>query len=174
MLSGFLNIKFLVAIIQTPLEDMQALAAYADNYKGSVHYLPVITKAKNYSIGERVSKCGHKSCDPFFLSEDSEHFGILFDSLVVGQWVGGIDSRNMGGRKVGKYENESALYNINEMKFAWKKDPNTFLWQPSLDDHLLVMIHIHSKSLSSFSSDRPDYPKDDYDVETIYKTLLPN
>jgi len=165
---------FLVSIIHTPLEDMQSLAAYADTYKGMVHYLPVITQDKNYFIRQRRSKVGHTSNDPYFLSEDSDHFGFLFDSLVVGQWVGGIDSRNVGGTKVAKYENESALYNIHEMELTWKKDPNTFLWQPHLDKLLLVMIHVHSKSLVSFSSDRPDYPKDDYDVMTVYKKLLPN
>lgn len=165
---------FLVSIIQTPLEDMQSLAAYADTYKGAVHYLPVITHDRNYFIRDRSSKAGHTSKDPYFLSEDSDHFGFLFDSLVVGQWVGGIDSRNVGGNKIAKYENESALYNINEMNFAWKKDPNTFLWQPHLDNRLLIMIHVHSKSLVSFSSDRPDYPKDDYDVDSVYKKLLPN
>jgi hypothetical protein len=165
---------FIVGIIQTPLEDMQALAAYANTCEDKIHYLPVITNVKNYLVKQRQSKCGHNSSDPYYLSEDSEHFGIVFDSLVVGQWVGGIDSRNTGGVKISNYENESALYNINEMKFQWKKSPLNFLWQPFLDDRVLATIHVHSKSLVSFMSDRPDYPKDDYNVQEIYKTLLPN
>lgn len=165
---------FIISIIRTSLEDMQALATYADRNPGNVHYLPVITDKINYSIQNRKSKCGHISKDPYYLSEDSESVGILFDSLVVGQWVGGIDSRNMGGRKISQYENESALYSIKEMKFEWKKSPLNFLWQPMLDGIPLATIHVHSKSLQSFLSDRPDYPKDDYDVEDIYKRLLKN
>lgn len=165
---------FLVAIIQTPLEDMQALAAYANANPTMVHYLPVITEKRNKSIPERTSNCGHRSNDTYYLSEDSEHFGLVFDSLVVGQWVGGIDSRNTGGTKITKYENESALYSINEMPFQWKKNPETFLWQPFLDGRLLATIHVHSKSLVSFRSDRPDYPKDDYDVGEVNQTLLQN
>jgi hypothetical protein len=99
---------------------------------------------------------------------------MLFDSLCVGQWVGGIDSRNTGGHKVARYENESALYNINEMSFEWKKNPENFLWQPILDGYVLATIHVHSKALRCFMSDRPDYPKDDYDVGAINKGLLPN
>ena len=129
---------------------------------------------RNRTIANRKSKCGHTSKNPWYLSEDSEVFETLFDSLVVGQWVGGIDSRNTGGTKVTNYENESALYSIKEMPFHWKKNKNTFLWQPLLDGRILATVHVHSKALDCFLSDRPDYPKDDYEVNKIYNTLLPN
>lgn len=166
--------QFLISILHMNLEDMQALALYANTYKDKINYLPVITEARNRSIPRRISKCGHSSKDPFYLSQDSEQIDMLFDSAVVGQWVGGIDSRNTGGVKISKYENESALYTITEMKFQWKKDIETFLWQPFLDEKLLATIHVHSKALASFRSDRPDYPKDDYDVMTVNQTLLRN
>ena len=165
---------FLIQILQTPLEDMQSLALYATRFVDKMCYFPVITEARNRSIPNRRSTCGHTSQDPFYLSQGSEEIGVLFDSLVVGQWVGGIDSRNTGGTKITKYENESALYSINEMKFQWKKDIETFLWQPFLDGRLLATIHVHSKALASFLSDRPDYPKDDYDVNAVNQTLLQN
>ena len=166
--------KFLVEIIETPLEDMQALAEYANKYPIRVNSLPVLTTEMNFDIRDRRSKCGHTVRDPLFLSLNFNDFGFLFDSLVVGQWVGGIDSRNMGGKKVSQYENESAVYTIHELGFSWKKDPNTFLWKPYCKTVPLVMIHVHSKSLASFMSDRPDYPKDDYDVSAVYRSLLPN
>ena len=165
---------FLLEIINTPLEDMQSLAAYAVEYNDRMHYFPVITELRNRTIANRKSKCGHTSKNPWYLSEDSEVFETLFDSLVVGQWVGGIDSRNTGGTKVTNYENESALYSIKEKPFHWKKNKNTFLWQPLLDGRILATVHVHSKALDCFLSDRPDYPKDDYEVNKIYNTLLPN
>lgn len=165
---------FLLEIIHTPLEDMQSLAAYALEYKDRVQYFPVITELRNRTIANRTSKSGHTSKNPWYLSEDSEVFENLFDSLVVGQWVGGIDSRNTGGTKVSNYENESALYLIKEMPFHWKKNKKTFLWQPLLDGRILATVHVHSKALECFLSDRPDYPKDDYKVNELYKTLLPN
>lgn len=165
--------NFLISIIHTPLEDMQSLAAYADN-SGAMKYFPVITEERNRSIKKRISTQGHSSENPFYLSDEFERFNMLFDSLTVGQWVGGIDSRNTGGHKIAKYENESALYNINEMSLNWKKDPETFLWQPFLDGVLLATIHVHSKALSCFISDRSDYPKDDYDVAAVNSGLLPN
>jgi len=164
---------FLINFIHSPLEDMQSLAAYADN-SGAIKYFPVITDERNKSIQDRKSKQGHTSKDPFYLSDEFGRFNMLFDSASVGQWVGGIDSRNTGGYKIEKYENESALYNINEMSFTWKRNPDNFLWQPYLDGCLLATIHVHSKALKCFMSDRPDFPKDDYDVKEINSGLLPN
>ena len=165
--------NFLISIINTPLDDMQILAAYADD-SGAMSYFPVISDDRNESIPQRRSKQGHTSECPFYLSDEFRRFNMLFDSASVGQWVGGIDSRNTGGHKITQYENESALYNINEMSFEWKKNPENFLWQPILDGYVLATIHVHSKALSSFMSDRSDYPKDDYDVVEINKGLLPN
>jgi hypothetical protein len=165
--------NFLLSIIQSPLEDMQSLAAYAD-HSGAMKYFPVITEERNRSIKKRTSTQGHTSENPFYLSDEFSRFNMLFDSLTVGQWVGGIDSRNTGGHRVARYENESALYNINEMSFTWKKNPETFLWQPYLDGILLATIHVHCKALSCFMSDRPDFPKDDYDVKEVNGGLLPN
>ena len=165
--------NFLCSIIDSHLEDMQSLAAYADHTK-AMKYFPVITEERNRSIKKRTSTQGHTSENPFYLSDEFRRFNMLFDSLTVGQWVGGIDSRNTGGNKIARYENESALYNINEMSFTWKKDTESFLWQPFLDGCLLATIHVHSKALSCFMSDRSDYPKDDYDVVRINKGLLPN
>jgi len=165
--------NFIINIIDTPLEDMQTLAAYADHSK-AINYFPVITEQRNKSILHRTSSKGHSTSNPYYLSEDFNKFQVLFDSLSVGQWVGGIDSRNTGGQKIGKYINESALYSINEMSFTWKKNRETFLWQPILDGHILATIHVHSKALMCFLSDRADYPKDDYNVREVNQGLLPN
>jgi hypothetical protein len=165
---------FLLSILKGPLEDMQSLAAYADSFPEKVHYFPVISKERNKDGASRSSIVGHSTSSPEYLSEDSEHFQCLFDSLVVGQWVGGIDSRNVGGRKITRYENESALYRIKEMTFQWKKSPENFLWMPVLDGLPLCTIHMHSKALNSFLSDRPSCPCDDYDVLQVNSGLLSN
>ena len=164
---------FILKIIKSPLEDMQSLATYADIHPNNVHYFPVITETRNRTIPSRKSISGHTTSDPKYLSEDSEYFDMLFDSLVIGQWVSGVDSRNIGGTKITHYMNESALYQIDEMKFEWKKSLQTYLWIPILDGLQVCTIHMHSKALKSFLSDRSDYPCDDYNVSDIHKGLLP-
>jgi hypothetical protein len=165
---------FLTSIIKTPLEDMQSLAQYANSNPEKVHYFPAITEKRKNSILNRKSKTGHTSQNSQYLSEDSEYFNCLFDSLVVGQWIGGIDPRNIKGNKLSNYENESALYSIKEMTFVWKKSKENNLWIPMLDGRPLCTIHMHCKALRSFLSDRPDYPQDDYNVVEITEGLLAN
>jgi hypothetical protein len=164
--------RFLVEILSTPFEDMQSLAFYKMKYPDLVHMLPVISEERRKSIPDRKPKGGGSFPDPWYLSQDSEHFGCLFDSLVVGQWLGGVDPRNSHGHKVSRYENEGALYSMKEMPFEWRKEDG--LWKPYLDTRPLITIHCHSKALFSFLSDRDSMPTDDYDVAEIHKTLLPN
>jgi hypothetical protein len=163
---------FMTCLLGLNYEDMQSLSLYSRIFE--VHYLPVITEERNRANPNRRSQVGDTSKDPFFLSEDSEHFGCLFDSLVVGQFLGGIDPRNTGGHKYVHYENEGALYRIREMDFQWKKDTILGLWQPWLDNRPLVTIHMHSKALNCFLSDRTDCPSPDYQVDSLYRSLLPN
>lgn len=167
---GDFNI-YVTSVLKTQRTDMQCLADYADSEPGAIHYLPVLTEARNRSIPERVSKTGHRTSSAFYLSEDSEYFEVLFDSLVVGQWLGGVDLRNTGGQKISKFENESALYSLSELGLSWE---HSTLWRPILDGRPLATIHVHSKALRCFLSDRPECPTDDYDPVEISSGLLKN
>ena len=162
---------FLASINDLPLEDMQSLRLFARLFP--MNYFPVLTESRNRDKSQRRSLSGHTAADTFFLSQDSEHFGILFDSLVAGQWLGGIDPRNTGNRKITRYANESALYQFTEMSFAWEKY-NGRLWRPVMDGRPLMTVHMHSKALHCFLSDRAEMPTDDYDVGAVFKSLLPN
>lgn len=161
---------FFAAVAAMPYEDMQTLALYSKIFP--THFFPVLTEARNHSVPSRRSQQGNTSPSTHFLSEDSEALGVLFDSLVVGQWVGGIDSRNTGGRKIVNYENEGALYSIREMPFEWQNIDGR--WRPILDNRLLFTIHVHSKALSCFLSDRVAPPSADYDVSAVNAGLLAN
>jgi hypothetical protein len=161
---------FFAAMAALPYEDMQTLALYAKLFP--VQHFPVITEQRNRAIPCRKSREGHTTPNQFFLSQHSEELGALFDSLVVGQWIGGIDSRNTGGAKIVNYENEGALYSIREMPFEWRAEGTH--WRPFLDGRPLFTIHMHSKALSSFLSDRTSKPTGDYDVAVINAGLLPN
>ncbi len=164
--------ELLTGLNGLPYEDMQALAMYSHLFEA--HMLPVITEARRKTIPIRTSFVGHSEVEPAYLSEDSEHFGVLFDSLVVGQWIGGIDPRNSRGQESVGYLNESALYSMREMPFEWVCGGTNKLWQPMLDERPLVMIHMHSKALHSFLSDRETVPKADYAIQEVYASLLPN
>jgi hypothetical protein len=162
---------FFAAMAAQPQEDMQTLSLYAKLFP--VQHFPVITEQRNRANPCRKSREGHTATNTSFLSQHSEELGTLFDSLVVGQWIGGIDSRNTGGAKIVNYENEGALYSIREMSFEWRRE-GTQQWRPYLDGRPLFTIHVHSKALSCFLSDRTGPPTCDYDVAAINAGLLPN
>jgi hypothetical protein len=164
--------KFIVEKIDSGLEDMQLLAAYGNAHPTLVSALPVITEERNRSICPRRSFMGHVDENPTYLSEDSEYFEVLFDSLCVGQFLGGIDLRNTGGHKVKDHINIGALYSVAEMPFRWIKIDTK--WAPVLDGRPLVCIHVHSKALKNFLSDRLQVPCDDYNVTDIMNQLVQN
>jgi len=164
--------QFLVSIMDSGLEDMQSLVAYEKKYPTRVHYLPVLSEETTFRKPNRRSLEGHTTQNPSFLCEDASLFGCLFDSLAVGQWISGVDPRNTGGHKYTRYPNEGSLYTVEEVGLEWVQIESK--WVPILDGMLLLTIHIHSKALSHFLSDRITCPADDYEVDDILKGLVPN
>jgi len=161
---------YIACMLQSKLSDMELLHVYGEFYPERVSYLPVISHKRNATKFIRKSSDGqHSMAAPLFLSSGYEVLGGLFDSAVVGQWVGGVDPRNTGGADSIHYVNESALYSMREMPFEWKKVGG--LWQPHLDASPLITIHVHSKALECLLSDRPEMPCADYDPTALLKSL---
>jgi len=145
-------------IVGKPEDDMTLLCSYGTTYPDRVKYFPVLTPARNASIPARKSLDGnHYAQQPDYLSQGFEQLSVLFDSAVIGQFIGGIDSRNTGGILSASYDNEAALYLAGEMSFEWIEING--LWIPILDTYPLVTIHMHSKFLQTFLSDNPKYPR---------------
>lgn len=163
---------FLTANATMDLSDMQLLCLYVSTQRHCCAYLPVITEARRRSIPVRTSIVGRQSRDCSYLSDSADAFGCLFDSAVIGQYVAGIDPRNTGGKKVSQYENESALYSAKEMPIEWRQEGG--LWRPYVDGQLQATIHMHSKALKWFRSDRPGPPIDDWTPADVLPTLVAN
>ena len=158
----------IMQMIKSDLEDMQLLALYASRYSEKVSFLPVIPPTTT----PRISLQGHMSANPSFLWAGASELGVLFDSLVIGQWVGGVDPRNSNGIPSLKFENEGALYSMKEYDFSWERCNG--LWRPIMAGTPVATIHMHSKALYCFLSDRCDEPVGDYNIDTLLKSLLPN
>lgn len=167
--------EFIACTQQNSYSDMDLLDIYSELYPTRVNYLPVISHRRNMTKFTRKSQDGHHGPmpSPIFLSSGHDILKCLFDSAVVGQWVGGIDTRNTADKGVfitDAYENEGALYSMKEMPFEWKKINN--LWVPYLDSEPLATIHVHSKALECFLSDRADVPRADYDPVKLHNVLV--
>ena len=110
--------------------DMMALAKFKNN-NPDVGNLPIVT---NY-------------CDPIhtMYSMDADVFHCLFDGAAIGQYVGGVDPRNIAGDTTG-FINETAVVKCDKMTFEWRNN------KPFLNGLPLVNLHIHSKDLNRWHS----------------------
>jgi hypothetical protein len=152
--------------------DIQFLAKVWNEYPTLVRALPVLPEG--FVNGPRISPNGCITCEnPIFLQTDAKEIQVLFDSAVIGHAIGGIDPRNTPGSKIGSYVNESALYTFEELGFHWKKNRTSRLWTPYAGPMPIATIHMHSKALSCFLSDRYEYPKADWEIDDILPYLLP-
>ena len=84
------------------------------------------------------------------------YFNSLFDAAAIGQYVGGIDSRNIKGKNFeDKFVNESCIFNVSDFVIHWKVD-NYGRSQPFLyfQESLIRInnLHIHSKLLYKYKS----------------------
>lgn len=141
-------------------DDMVALKEFAD--AATVHYLPCLPEC----CVERGSPVG-------FLGEEQKYLDVVFDSLVVGQYVTGVDVRNTGGVKMSGYVQEKAYYKFNDIPFSWKQDEKD-RWFPVFGGVRLATIHVHSKATKCFMSCVKDEPTDNYCPLLLLKKLQPN
>jgi hypothetical protein len=87
-------------------------------------------------------------------------FHSVFDAAAIGQYLGGIDSRNMKfnffkrilKRKV-KFVNESAVYDVSKFSYYWEKDQlgRKIPYLNYRGENVKINnLHIHSKELKDF------------------------
>jgi len=98
-------------------------------------------------------------------SEDNQYnthfdaFHSIFDAAAIGQYLGGVDPRNIPSDSRG-FVNETCVVQYSNYKFMWKFNVALQLYQPYIIiDEVSVPIcnlHIHSKCLRDFSSVRPN------------------
>jgi hypothetical protein len=83
-------------------------------------------------------------------------FSAIFDAAAMGQYLGGVDNRNIDGDTRG-FINETCVIKYNNYKFYWIKSNN--LYKPYILINLklipIINLHIHSKLLQYFLSDNP-------------------
>jgi hypothetical protein len=130
------DLKQLLTFINSNLSegknDMQTLSDYRNTYPEDVGCLPII-----YNYAEPI--------DTIF-KEHAELFGVLFDGACVGQYIGGVDPRNIPGNTTG-FINETTVFRCDRAKVTWSLGK-----VPYLNGMKLVNLHIHSKELHRWTN----------------------
>jgi len=160
LLNGFIAIN-----CNAGLTDMRLLSVFRKVYPDQIESLPQISTAIYNRKPKRKSIRGIEAeGSTAYLANKFDELGeYIFDSLAIGQYLGGVDPRNTNGICVIEYLNESAFYTIEEFGgFVWKQDDKKRWYLETAAGHRIINIHVHSKRLSHFLSNRLEQPKCDY------------
>ena len=94
----------------------------------------------------------YHDADHQFVSKNFHQFQYIFDAAAIGQYLGGVDPRNIPGNTIG-FVNETCIIKYNEYSFTWKDVDNISRPFIHIKDDCVVPIfnlHIHSKALEKF------------------------
>lgn len=88
-----------------------------------------------------------------FVTRGYEDFHMIFDAAAIGQYLGGVDPRNIPGNTRG-FVNETCIIKYDQYNFIWKmidhiKRPFIVITD-STGNIPIFNLHIHSKALEHF------------------------
>jgi hypothetical protein len=86
-----------------------------------------------------------------FITKNFDKFNIIFDAAAIGQYLGGVDPRNISGDTTG-FINETCIIKYNNYKFFWEEKDDIKRPYLILNDELIPIfnLHIHCKNLIKF------------------------
>jgi hypothetical protein len=101
--------------------------------------------------------------DKKYLYNNSNKFNMVFDARCVGQYIGGVDPRNISGDTRG-FINTDCIFNVLKVNVKipekWKC-PNTndvgISDIPQVCEVPICNLHIHSKDLKSYLLQKPTH-----------------
>lgn len=89
-----------------------------------------------------------KNGEERFVCQNYEAFSMIFDAAAMGQYLGGVDPRNIAGDTRG-FVNETCVIKYNSYLFEWKEG-KPFLIIQGTHRIPIFNLHIHSKNLAEF------------------------
>lgn len=136
------NIYLLEKIIdnyQYDKDDMKNLALFYNNNKNLCISLPIINNNTKYNTNTIYNELYYQ-------------YKSIFDGAAIGQYIGGVDPRNIKGNTIG-FINETCNIKYNNFKFQLTKYGDNYLPNIIIDNKLIPInnLHIHSKNLINFT-----------------------
>jgi hypothetical protein len=121
-------------------DDMENLAIFYNRHRDIVNTFPIIDN----------------SVQPSIYNKEFERFHSIFDAAAMGQYLGGVDPRNIPGDTTG-FVNETCIIKYNNYQFKWLKKEGHYVPHILINNNWILVnnLHIHSKRLKEFSMDNP-------------------
>jgi hypothetical protein len=116
--------------------DMKNCALFYKNNKDIVKTFPI--------IDDSIDKC--------IYNENYKEFSSIFDAAAIGQYLGGVDPRNIP-RDTRGFVNETCVIKYNKYNFKWLKKNDYEIPFIEINKKLIPInnLHIHCKNLKKFS-----------------------
>lgn len=136
------NVDVLKSILDTfsnSKNDMQNFGLYYKHNTDQCVTLPIIKQNSQYNVSD-------------LYNQHYNEFEGIFDAAAMGQYLGGVDPRNIKGDSKG-FVNETCKIKYNSYKFVFHSNENGFKLPYIVVDNQEVPIftlHIHSKNLKDF------------------------
>tara|TARA_B100001093_G_scaffold250134_1_gene239635 strand:- start:17916 stop:18800 length:885 start_codon:yes stop_codon:yes gene_type:complete len=94
------------------------------------------------------------------LSINYSLFQGIFDAAAIGQYLGGVDPRNIRKDSRG-FVNETCKVNYSKYKYKWIKKENLYVPHVEIEGEFIPIfnLHIHCKRLENFMGDNPTETK---------------
>lgn len=120
--------------------DMINLAKFYTNNKDIVKTFPI--------IDDSIDKCIYNA--------NFQEFNCIFDGAAIGQYLGGVDPRNISGDTTG-FVNETCEIKYDKYTFKWLKKGNYYFPYIEINNKLIPInnLHIHCKKLENFRMENP-------------------
>jgi hypothetical protein len=113
------------------------------NITGLIKQLPIFVSCNNnFDISDEYR----------FVTANYECFGgFIFDAAAIGQYLGGVDPRNISGDSTG-FVNETCIIKYNKYSFIWELINGIKCPFIIIDENKIPIfnLHIHSKNLKRF------------------------
>ncbi len=124
--------------------DMENLGIFFNNNRNMVNAFPIINNSNSIGTTKTI------------YNEHFEKFNGIFDGAAIGQYLGGVDPRNIPGDTCG-FVNETCVIKYNKYKFKWLKKGSHYFPHIEINNDMIPInnLHIHSKTLEKFSMNDP-------------------
>ena len=137
---NYLLLEKCLQSFQKGLNDMQNWAICYYNLNSIIDTLPIFNELTNTPVHYMISK-------------NFKHYNAIFDAAAIGQYLGGIDPRNIPGKNTIGFINETCIIDYSKFNIHWATDEN-YLKIPVItinnETIPIVNLHIHSKNLKHF------------------------
>lgn len=113
--------------------------SYIKQKTNLVQNLPIFIQRENQNAEEK------------FVSENSHAFSYIFDAAAIGQYLGGVDPRNIAGDTTG-FINETCVIKYNHYEIWFENVDNIKKPFIQINNKKIPIfnLHIHSKNLRKF------------------------